>query len=136
MIDPTIGKNKIIGALSWDKKSSLLTYLLKGGYFHTNAVTIRKSFLEKVGYFDQSCWPHEDSELWIRMAALGRIEAIVDSRPLSGYSVHEHNLSKKSKGKTKDHFWTTVLKKSKYLNFSPIQMALLYKQLIKVKLYG
>lgn len=122
---------KLMGALSWSNDTSLLSYLLNGGYFHTNAITIKKSFFLKTGYFNQSCWPHEDSELWIRMAALGTIEKIIDEKPIASYRIHKSNLSRSQKNNTRLIMYRIVLDNSNKLGFSFYQKILVLKQILK-----
>jgi len=134
MINSTNGKTKPMGLLKWDPKSNLLTYLLKGGYFHTNSIIVRKQFFDKVGYFNQTCWPHEDSELWIRMAAKGEIVSISDTNPIASYIIHDNNLSKVASYHSKKVLWKSVYRKVFYLSIGLKNKYLILRQLIKVSI--
>lgn len=131
MINIQSGQRKLIGILKMGSKSSLLTYLLNGGYFHTNSLTVKKSFFDRVGYFDQTSWPHEDSELWIRMAAHGQIVPISDKSPIASYAIHENNLSKVASFQSKRKMWLNVYAKVFHLPIGLFNRLLIFKQLIK-----
>lgn len=118
-------KIKEMGFLNYRKSDSVLTYLLKGGYFHTNSVTIRTEFFKKVDLFDQTCWPHEDSELWIRMAEKGNIKPQGDEI-ISTYFIHGNNFSLIKSKNSLQKFWWTVMKR----NFFKKKVTLLDKFLI------
>lgn len=104
-------KIKEMGFLNYRKSNSVLTYLIKGGYFHTNSVTIRSEFFKKLDLFDQTCWPHEDSELWIRMAIYGNI-APQGEEVVATYFIHGNNLSTIKSRNSKQTFWKTVMRKN------------------------
>jgi glycosyltransferase involved in cell wall biosynthesis len=71
----------------------LLFYLLFGGKgrFHTNAITLRKTVFEKVGYFDPELRMAQDSELWARIAALCTVRPGQIDFPVAHRNVHEAN---------------------------------------------
>lgn len=132
-------QKKPMGFLKKSPSTSVLTYLLKGGYFHTNSITVRKRFFEEVGFFEQSCWPHEDSELWIRMAAKGNLVSLSDTKPIASYSIHSNNLSKVASISSKYILWRTLFKKLFPLslglknNFYLIKQYLKFRVLILIK---
>ncbi|WP_339698762.1 glycosyltransferase family A protein [Algoriphagus aquimarinus] len=126
------GKSKMMGLLKRDSTTSVLNYLLKGGYFHTNSITVRKEFFDEVGFFDQTSWPHEDSELWIRMAAKGKLKSICDSNPIASYMIHGNNLSKVASFHSKRKMWRNVYNKVFYLPVGLINKSLILKQLVKI----
>lgn len=131
VINLETGQKKNMGFLNKPKSSSVLTYLLKGGYFHTNSITVRKDFFDKVGGFDQTCWPHEDSELWIRMASIGKISSISDTKPIASYTIHNNNLSKVASNKSKKTMWKEVYKNVFQLPIGVFNKILILKQLFK-----
>src|SRR5690606_9007685 len=49
--------------------------LLRGkeGYFHTNAITLKKVLFHKTGYFDENLILHQDTHLWILCAIQGKL---------------------------------------------------------------
>ena len=61
------------------------------GDFHTLAVTVRREFFWRVGGFFEPLRLQQDTHLWKRMAAVGRLEAgsIVD--PIAIACVHPQN---------------------------------------------
>ncbi|NVJ86804.1 MAG: glycosyltransferase family 2 protein [Algoriphagus sp.] len=131
VINLDTGRKKNMGFLKKSPSTSVLTYLLKGGYFHTNSITVRKSFFKEVGFFDQVCWPHEDSELWIRMASKGKVSPIVDKAPIASYSIHNNNLSKVASIKSKKIMWNEVYNKVYGLPIGVFNKILILKQLFK-----
>lgn len=129
------GNEKVIGFLKKKENESVLTYLFKGGYFHTNSITVRKDFFTKSGFFDQNCWPHEDVELWIRMAFVGNLVGIESNDPVATYNIHGENLSNVSTWDSKFVFWKKV-----FINFFFKQIGFynrvnILKQLIKCFVY-
>ncbi|MFC5624600.1 glycosyltransferase family 2 protein [Algoriphagus winogradskyi] len=126
------GNSKLFGSLNIDDSTSILTYLLQGGYFHTNSVTVRKKFFKEIGLFDQSCWPHEDSELWIRMAAMGKLKSICEKNPIASYTIHGNNLSKVASIRSKRKMWSMVYKKVFRLPIGFRNRSLILRQLVKI----
>lgn len=122
---------KHMGFLKRMPEESVLNYLLKGGYFHTNSITVRRDFFKKVGMFNQVCWPHEDSELWIRMAAIGKMMSLSTQEPIATYLIHGNNLSLIRSNESKIVFWKEILFNNKISNFSHYQNLLVLKQLFK-----
>ncbi|GAB2497046.1 glycosyltransferase family 2 protein [Algoriphagus taiwanensis] len=131
LIDINSGKKKLFGISKKPESVSLLTYLLKGGYFHTNSVTIRKTFFEEVGLFNQRCWPHEDSELWIRMASKGKLAPISDHRPVATYLIHGNNLSKIASNRTKWEMWKSVYQEVFFQSIGFYNRVLILKKMLK-----
>lgn len=113
--------------------NKLFSYLLNGGYFHTNTVTIRRTFFEKVGYFNQKCWPHEDVEMWIRMARAGNLVQVASENPLAEYIVHGQNLSQVGSWKSKNALWRIILGKYFFTNISLSDRLKILRQFLKVK---
>lgn len=72
---------------------NLLPALLFGGkgYFNTNTITLRKSVFSKVGYFDTSLKLSQDTELWIRLAAVCKLVPGNIESPIAIRTVHENN---------------------------------------------
>lgn len=126
------GRSKMMGFMNRDPMTSVLTYLLKGGYFHTNSITARKDFFQKVGFFDQACWPHEDTEMWIRMAAMGRLESISEPNPIAIYRIHGNNLSRVTSLRSKMEVWKNIYKKVFYLPIGLTNKILILRQFGKV----
>lgn len=59
--------------------------------FHTNSVTIKKSFLQDMKLFDVRLRLHQDTELWHRLIRIGNFYASEISRPVSITRRHENN---------------------------------------------
>lgn len=99
---------KLIGVPNYISSNQLLGYLLNGGYFHTNTLTVRKTFFNLVGFFNQKCWPHEDVEMWIRMSMPKTIVPIQNDEPIAEYRVHGDNLSLLRGKYSKTILWKSV----------------------------
>ena len=63
----------------------LLKALLCGLCWHTSAVVVRRSLLERTGGFDPKLRIAEDCHLWMRMACIGNLVAGDLSEPVSVY---------------------------------------------------
>jgi glycosyltransferase involved in cell wall biosynthesis len=125
-------QQKLMGPPNSLPSSKLFTFLLNGGYFHTNSITVRKSFLERVGGFNQICWPHEDVDLWIRMAYNGKLISIPSEVPLAEYKVHGNNLSKSASWRSKWILWSVVFRNFFFKNINWLDRFYILKQLSKV----
>lgn len=127
------GHKKKMGFLRKSSSTSVLTYLLKGGYFHTNSITVRKNLFDSIGFFDQSCWPHEDSELWIRMAAQEELCSTSNLDPVASYIIHGNNLSNEASIDSKRKMWNTVFKNVFMLSIGWNNKLLILKQILKLE---
>lgn len=125
---------KQMGFLKKKPEDSVLTYLLKGGYFHTNSITVRNIFFKKVGLFNQKVWPHEDLEMWIRISYLGKIKNLLCDDPIAIYQIHENNLSKFAGWKSRKNFWRQIWRQFRYENVGVFNKYLIIKKLIRFNL--
>jgi glycosyltransferase involved in cell wall biosynthesis len=57
------------------KGDELLATTVTGyqGRFHTNGIVVKRSLFEKTGLFDEELVLHQDSAMWIKMAAVGQL---------------------------------------------------------------
>lgn len=62
-----------------------------GGHFTTNAITLKRTFLEKVGMFDEKLTLHQDTHLWFRCAVKGKLYAGKIEEAVAIRRVHEGN---------------------------------------------
>ncbi|PZV76702.1 glycosyl transferase family 2 [Algoriphagus aquaeductus] len=122
---------KLMGVPVGMDSKKLFSHILNGGYFHTNSLTIRKSYLERIGGFDQSCWPHEDVELWTRLAYHGKLVSISSEMPIAEYTIHGKNLSQLGNWKSKWALWSTVFWNFFFNSISLTDRYFILKQLIK-----
>ena len=60
-------------------------------FFHTNTVTIKKSFLLKQKAFDERLRLHQDSELWLRLLRTGNTFAGELTEPVAVIRRHDKN---------------------------------------------
>lgn len=122
---------KLMGVPVSINPQKLFTHILNGGYFHTNSLTIRKSFLESVGGFDQSCWPHEDVELWARLAYYGKLQSTTSELPIAEYRIHGKNLSQVGNWKSRWTLWSKIFTNFFFKSNSIIDRVFILKQLAK-----
>lgn len=128
---PNREKEFIMGPKKKIHPKELFSYLLNGGYFHTNAVTIKKSFLEKIGGFDPEIKNHEDVEFWIRMAFNGKIVALDYNKPIAEYLYHGQGLISSANWKSKWLLWFSIFTEYFFLSITWRDRYHLLKQLFK-----
>ncbi|MCB1598536.1 MAG: glycosyltransferase family 2 protein [Xanthomonadales bacterium] len=61
------------------------------GWLHTSAITVRRHLLQKTGPFDTELSMCQDSAMWLKMAACGRLVAGRLDEPVAVYVVHGDN---------------------------------------------
>ena len=61
------------------------------GEFTTAAITVRKKLIERVGGFHADLRLQQDTHLWKRLAAYGRLAPGILDHPIAVRGVHEHN---------------------------------------------
>lgn len=71
--------------------SALLTELLRGRTWHTSGILCRRSLLDKTGLFNTKFRIAEDSNLWFKMACVGKIVPGDMTKPVSEYHRHGTN---------------------------------------------
>ena len=71
----------------------LFETLLAGdaGYFCTPGLIVKRSLLDKTGLFDENLRLHQDTAMWIKMAAVGRLAPGRLDEPVAMRRVHIHN---------------------------------------------
>ena len=110
------GKSKLYTITEEIKPSELFKALLwqDKGLFHTNAITIKKELLDNIGYFDEKMYVAEDTELWYRIAAFGKIYTGNIKTPISKRIIHGNNLiiSAKDKYNSNKHYLYSKMIKS------------------------
>ncbi|MFV9550615.1 glycosyltransferase family 2 protein [Algibacter sp. PT7-4] len=76
------------------KPKDLFKVLIEGeaGHFSIDALTVKKSIFNKVGYFNKSLEVSEDTELLWRMALKCNLEAGIIDRPVAMRGVHQENV--------------------------------------------
>ena len=62
-----------------------------GGRFTTDAITVRKSVLDTIGYMNTSLRLHQDSELWNRIAYHSRLTTGIIKEAVAIRRVHDNN---------------------------------------------
>jgi len=74
----------------------VIDLLRSENFIHTGSQIFRRSWLEKVGGFDESMWLIEDVNLLLRIAmAGGKFAFAIDGRPLFMYRQHPSSLSRR-----------------------------------------
>jgi glycosyltransferase involved in cell wall biosynthesis len=131
MINTVSNKEKLLGFIQKRNFESTLSYLLKGGYFHTNSVLIRRDFLLKFGLFDIDLRIHEDVELWIRLSYNGNVVSIKEPNPIAVYHYQDNSLIKNSSRYTRVLLWNKVFKYLFFKSIGPRNRILLLKQILK-----
>lgn len=89
----------IIGDISYKAAdSSIRRNMMLRNQFTQSSVLIRKSALDKVGWYDTNIPIWEDYELWLRIGTEFKLRNIPEF--LTGYRAHETNISNESKEKS------------------------------------
>ena len=73
--------------------SSDLSMLLLGNPLHVGSILLRRTWLDKVGFFDESLRACEDWDLWLRLALAGCQMVSID-QPVSFYRVHVGQMTR------------------------------------------
>lgn len=83
----------------------LFEALVRGGKgeFSTDGVTVRTRIFERTGEFDPNLRLCQDTAMWIRMAAKGRLVAGSLTEPVSVRRLHEDNRVYKHRDRHMDH---------------------------------
>lgn len=76
---------------------SLLTRNI--GWFHTDGITVRKSIFERTGFFDEHLELRQDTAMWLKMAAVGKLAPGNLDQPVSMRRVHSENRVSASQDK-------------------------------------
>lgn len=129
--DFTNNSEKIFGIPSNVSSKDLLGYILKGGYFHTNTLTVKRSFFNSVGFFNPDLWPGEEVEMWIRMAYLKGIMAIQNENPIAEYRIHGDNLSFSNHKTSRLSFWKLIFISLFFKEIGIKNRLIIIKQFIK-----
>ncbi len=61
------------------------------GAFHTNGITARRAFFERVGLFPPELRMSQDTAMWLKMAAVGRLAAGSLEEPVAVHRLHGEN---------------------------------------------
>ncbi len=93
----------------------LFTALVLGGWgsFHTSAIVVRRDLFERTGLFDVHLRLHQDTAMWIKMAALGRLMPGQLDQPVAVRRMHAQNrVTSQRTAREKQHtrmlLWRTL----------------------------
>lgn len=103
--------NKMTTFIKEVAPQSLLYEILKpgGGRFTTDAITFRKSLLEKTGLFNTNLRLHQDSDMWNRVAFHGKLRTGIIDMPVAFRRVHDNNRISGSNKKSATLYQKSVL---------------------------
>ncbi len=84
----------------------------KESWFQADGLTVRRSIFDRTGLFDEHLRMHEDTAMWTKMAALGRLTAGRLDSPVAILRVHGGNMFRltphKKMIKSRILLWKTV----------------------------
>ena len=119
----------------------LFLYLIegKGGYFCTDGILLKKELIQKAGGFDVTLRLHQDTDLWLKMAFLGKLmEGEIESA-VSMRTIHPNNRITNKNTASQILFWDVVFNWFKNKSLSKqenmsllIQYAFAYKGKYKI----
>lgn len=105
------------------------------GSFHTNAIVVKRELFERTGLFDTHLRLHQDTAMWVRMAAMGRIVPGRLGEPVAIRRMHGHNRvtsqrTAREKRHTRMLLWRTLWHWSMQ-HLSPAQQEMLLNALFR-----
>lgn len=76
------------------------------GSFSTDTITVRRSLFDRVGLFNEKLRLRQDTHMWARMAAVGRLASGIIKEPIAIRGVHDQNRMTNTLEQRKyDHLW-------------------------------
>lgn len=123
--------DKIVTFLREPVKSTELFYSLlsqTNGNFSTDGITLKRSFLAKVGNFSTSLKLHQDTEYWIRCAYHGNLIAPENPKVVAIRGVHDENRINSVNFYSKARFYNSLFKRFRNKPMSLKEKILLYKK--------
>ncbi len=75
------------------RSKDMLSALLRGNFIYSPTVLAKRSCFDEVGGFDPSVEPHDDWDMWLRLAIAGFVFRTVEE-PLADWRVHPGNTSR------------------------------------------
>jgi len=71
----------------------LLKALIMGyqGAFHTDSITVKRALFGRTGLFDEALILHQDTAMWLKMAAVGTLVSGDTRTPVAKRRVHDQN---------------------------------------------
>lgn len=104
----------------------------RNGTFHTSAIVVHRNLFERTGLFEPRLRMCQDSHLWIRMAAVGKLVAGEISQPISLRRVHSGNRVGGRKSRERQYYqllmWQDLLRWGAKQGLSDARMLLLAKR--------
>ncbi|MUP46851.1 glycosyltransferase family 2 protein [Gramella sp. BOM4] len=98
------------------------------GNFHTNGITIRRSLIDKAGFFSTELKLHQDTEYWIRCAYYGTLIAPKDPDVVAIRGVHDENRINSVNFYSKAKFYKSLFRRFRNKPMSLKEKLLLYKK--------
>jgi len=86
----------------------LFNYVSYKGRFTTDAITFKKSLLQRSGLFKTNLKLHQDTHLWYRLAHFGKLYTGIIDQPIAIRRVHENNRIGSMNKKTRSLFHQEV----------------------------
>jgi len=87
---------------------------LDHGHFHANGLLVRKAVFEKCGLFNTSLKISQDTEMWMKMAALCRLVPGNISKPVASWVIHGSNRITKIENEEWNYYrgilWDSIIK--------------------------
>jgi glycosyltransferase involved in cell wall biosynthesis len=71
----------------------LLNALIMGyqGAFHTDSITLKRTLFDRTGLFDETLILHQDTAMWLKMAAVGTLVSGDTRIPVATRRIHDQN---------------------------------------------
>jgi glycosyltransferase involved in cell wall biosynthesis len=115
----------------------MLALIKRTGWFHADAIVVKKAFFIKTGLFDEDLKLAEDYAMWIKMAAIGRLVAGSMKNPVSVFLSHcSNNAIHRSPEEWREahlNMWRIVLKWGISKKMGTMKRRLLLDKLISME---
>jgi GT2 family glycosyltransferase len=123
------------------QNSGLLQAFDEGtGSLQTNAITIRRSVIDRVGLFDEDLHLLQDTALWWKMAMTCRLVPGEIAEPVTVRLVHKLNRSSKhwtpERVEARRKLWLTLWKWCKARNLDFAKRKLVLRRLVAIEMRG
>jgi glycosyltransferase involved in cell wall biosynthesis len=113
----TSKKRKILSSIDTElRPEELFPALihLDHGHFHANGLLVRRRVFEKCGFFNQDLKISQDTEMWMKMAALSTLVPGNINKPVASWVIHGSNRITKIENEEWNYYrgilWDSIIK--------------------------
>ncbi len=104
------------------------------GYFHGDGLVVKKKLFEKTGYFNKELYVSQDTHMWLRLAAMGKLAAGSIDKPVAVRRVHDANritnVPKDKFQKIRERLWKLLAEWAAEVGLGTNKTALIHYRLL------